>query len=362
MADARPARSMGVEEEFLLVDPETGTASAASGAVLLIAEAEHDGDLTAELQLEQIETGTRPQVTPEALAAELHRTREQARAAASAVGAALAPLATSPLPAHPTVSPSPRYHRMVEQFGLTGVEQLTCGCHVHVAVGSGEEGVAVLDRIRAWLPPLLALSSNSPFWNGHDTRYASYRNQVWGRWPSAGPTGVFGSAAAYRAMEQAMLATETVLDPAMIYFDARLSRRHPTVEIRVADVCREIDDAVLIAALCRGLVTTAAQEWAAGRAPDPVPAPVLRLATWRAARSGLSGALLDPRTGRPAPARDVLTALIGHVRDALADTGDLGTVTALLDALLRRGTGAARQRAVSRRAGDLRAVVLDAIG
>jgi carboxylate-amine ligase len=354
-------RLMGVEEEFLLVDPDTGVAMAAGGAVLLAAEANHAGDLTGELQREQIETGTRPQCTTAELDAELRRTRSQARAAAAAAGAALAPLATSPLPARPTVSPAQRYRRMVEQFGMTGSEQLTCGCHVHVAIESDDEGVAVLDRIRTWLPVLLALSSNSPYWKGEDTRYASFRSQVWGRWPSAGPTAVFGSAAAYDEVERSMVATGTVLDTGMIYFDARLSRSHPTVEIRVADVCRETDDAVLIATLCRALVTTAAREWRSGLEPDPVPVEVLRLATWRAARSGLSDALLHPRTGRPAPARDVLDALIDHVTEALTDTGDRDTVTTLLDALLHRGTGAARQRAVAQRSGgDLRAVVLDA--
>ncbi|MGI5131598.1 carboxylate-amine ligase [Pseudonocardia sp. CA-107938] len=356
-------RLMGVEEEFLLVDPGTGVASAAGGAVLLAAAAEHDTDMTGELQREQIETGTRPKRSPADLEAELRRTRRQARDAAAAAGAALVPLATSPLATRPTVSPAQRYRRMVELFGLTGSEQLTCGCHVHVAVESDEEGVGVLDRIRAWLPPLLALSSNSPYWRGEDTRYASFRSQVWNRWPSAGPTAVFGSAAAYAVVEQAMLATETVLDTGMVYFDARLSRSHPTVEIRVADVCREIEDAVLIATLCRALVTTAAAEWRAGMPVDPVPIEVLRLATWRAGRSGLSEALLDPRTGRPAPARAVLDTLVDHVGDALDEAGDRDTVTTLLDGLLRRGTGAARQRAVAERSGgDLRAVVLDAIG
>lgn len=262
-------RLVGVEEEFLLVDPDTGAASSASTAVLLAADAEHDTDLTGELQLEQIETGTRPVRTAAELTAELRRTRHVAREAADAVGAALAPLATSPLPVRPSVAPSRRYRQMIDQFGLTGSEQLTCGCHVHVAVESDDEGVAVLDRIRPWLAPLLALSTNSPFWNGDDTRYASYRNQVWQRSPSAGPTTVFGSAAAYRAVEHAMIGTESILDTGMIYFDARLSRNHPTVEIRVADVCRDIDDAVLIALLCRALVTTAGRQWRSGAPPDP---------------------------------------------------------------------------------------------
>ena len=125
------------------------------------------------------------------------------------------------------------------------------------------EGVAVLDRIRGWLPCLLALSANSPFWQGHDSGYASFRSQVWGRWPSAGPTGLFGSAETYHATTRAMIASRTILDLGMVYFDARLSAQHPTVEVRVADVCLDADDAVLMAGLVRALVDTAARSWRA---------------------------------------------------------------------------------------------------
>ncbi len=216
----------------------------------------------------------------------------------------------------------------------------------------------MLDRIRPWLAPLLALTANSPYWNGVDSGYASFRSQVWWRWPSAGPGAPFGSAAAYAQVEQAMVDTETVLDTAMVYFDARLSRRHPTVEIRVGDVCRDPDSAVLLAALTRGLVETAARAWRAGEPPDPVRTELLRLATWRAGRSGLDDVLLDPSTWRPAPAADVLRGLVDHVADALGP--DEETVRELLAALLRRGTGAARQRATLRRTGELADVVADA--
>ena len=139
----------------------------------------------------------------------------------------------------------------MEKYALTAREQLTCGLHVHVSVGSDEEGVAVLDRIRSWLPSLMALSSNSPFWNGQDSGYASYRTQARNRWSSAGPMEAFGSAWAYHALVADISATGVVINPD---FDARLSARHPTVEIRLSDVCLEPRDAVLIAALVRALV------------------------------------------------------------------------------------------------------------
>jgi carboxylate-amine ligase len=319
------------------------------------------GDLAGELQQEQVETCTKPCHTLDELAAQVRGARATAAAAAHDVGVALAPLATSPLPVEPTVTPKLRYAEMCRRFGLTAAEQLTCGCHVHVAVESPDEGVEVLDRIRSWLAPLLAVSANSPFWNGEDSGYRSYRAQVWQRWPSAGPYAPFGSAAAYREFIEAALATETLLDEGMIYLDARLSRNHPTVEVRVADVCREPDEAVLVAGLVRALVQTAADSATRGSAPDPVRTEMLRLAEWRASRFGLEGELLDPRTWRPAPAADVLEALVGHVTPALEECGDLHLVRELLDALLRRGTGARRQRAVLTRTGNLAEVVRDAV-
>jgi carboxylate-amine ligase len=352
-------RTFGVEEEFLLIDRAHGRTVAVGGAVLRAAE---DGaDVTGELQREQVETGTRPCRDLSELDREVRRSRRQVADAADVVGVDIAPLATSPLCAEPTVSPGHRYRRMIDAFGLTGGEQLTCGCHVHVGIGSEEEAVAVLDRIRPWLAPLLALSANSPYWQGTDTGYASYRSQVWGRWPTAGPTGRFGTPAGYRAAVRSMLATDTVLDEGMLYFDARVSRAHPTVEIRVPDVCRDADDTVLIAALVRGLVTTASDDWRAGRPADPVGTEVLRLAAWRAGRSGLDDRLVDPTTWRPAPAPDVVARLVDHVSPALEDVGDLAVVRELARCVLRRGTGAARQREVMGRTGDLRVVVADGV-
>lgn len=357
-------RTVGVEEEFLLLDPDSGRPRAVGGAVLAGWDREEAPDgsgLTGELHREQLETGTRPVRDLAELGRQVLAARAEAAAAAGRQGVAVAPLGTSPLPVEPTLSASPRYAAMAERFGLTVYDQITCGCHVHVAVTDAEEGVAVLDRVRPWLAPLVALAANSPFWQGEDSGHASFRSQVWSRWPSAGAYAPFGSAAGYRAFVEGVLATDTVVDEGMLYLDARLSRTHPTVEVRVADVCREADDAVLVAGLVRGLVETAARAARAGEEPCDVRAETLRLATWRAARSGLSGDLLHPATWRPAPAAEVLDALVAHVRPALADAGDEDTVTGLLTATLARGPGADRQRAVHTRTGDPAAVARDAL-
>ena len=182
-------RTFGVEEEFLIVDPDNGRPLPLAGEVLRL----HDRGgrsvrdssslpaLAAELQQEQVEVITRPHSSLSGLAAEIMAGRAYADSLAREAGARIAALATSPVSVTPNATSNARYDALVEKFALTAREQLTCGFHVHVSVGSDEEGVAVLDRIRSWLPPLIALSSNSPFWNGEDSGYASYRTQAWNR-------------------------------------------------------------------------------------------------------------------------------------------------------------------------------------
>lgn len=354
-------RTMGVEEEFLLVDPVDGRPKPVAAALLASAAGRTAYEAEPEMQLQQIETATRPCASLHELAGEVRRARRDVARAARTCGVELAALATSPLPVRAEVFPSARYRRMIERFGLAAQEQLTCGCHVHVATGSQDEAVGVLDRVRPWTAVLTALSANSPYWQGVDSDYASYRMQVWSRWPSAGPTGLFGSPAEYHRTVESMKATGTILDEGMIYFDARLSRNFPTVELRMADVCMHAQDAVLLAVLARALVDTAARDWAAGLAAPPVRVELLRLASWRASRAGLDGPLLDPRTFRPAPFTEVLDALFEHVRESLERSGDHTGARELADELLRRGNGARLQRAAHRRTGRLTDVVAQAV-
>jgi len=365
-------RTLGIEEELLVVDQETGEPSARAERVIRRApwqlrdqdasRWDHDGpggNVGPELKQQQLEVDTPPRARLEELLEDLRAWRRASATAAEQEGALIVASGTSPAPVKPLTTPDERYGRMVDRFGVTAEDQLTCGCHVHVSVEGDDEGVGVLDRIRPWLPALLAISANSPFWSGRDSGYASFRSQAWNRWPSAGPTDVFGSADAYHRLVDDMIASGVILDDGMVYFDARLSSSYPTVEIRAADICLDPADAVLVAGLCRGLVETAAREWAAGRPPAALPTAMLRLAMWQAAKSGVEGQLLDPGTSRPRPAREVLDALVDHVRPALDEAGDLEQVRAGVDRVVARGNGAVRQRSVLARTGSWTDVVTD---
>ncbi len=297
-----------------------------------------------EFKLEQAEIASAPTTDLDALTDDLIECRREIVAAAQARGFRVAALGTSPLAGDPTPTPDERYQRMQEHYALVAADQLTCGMHVHVGVESRAEGITAIDSIRGWLPVLLAVSTNSPFWDGRDTGYASYRSVSWGRWPTAGATGQFGNEAAYDAAVAELIAAGAALDDAMIYFDARLSAKYPTVEIRVADVTQRVADSALVAALARALVQTAIEGGLGEGRPSVA---LVRAASWRAARFGLTGDLLDPRDGRPRAAADLLDRVVGVLHPALQATGDVARVEGAIARLLREGTGAQLQRAAA---------------
>jgi carboxylate-amine ligase len=357
-------RTVGVEEELLLVDPDTRLVSSRAAEVLrgfheAVPEPTTAADeLDHELFRHQLETRTDPATDLADIATQLVAGRRRAGEAARAADLVLVASGVVPLSdAEPRLTQDDRYEAMLGTFGEVARTGGTCGMHVHVAVDCDEEGVAVIDAITPWLPVVLAISANSPFYLGHETGYASWRAQVWSRWPSAGPNEPFGSAAAYHDVSRRMIELGAARDPGMLYFDARLSVEHPTVEVRVCDVCTDVEDPTLVAALVRGLVTAAAD----GDLPTPLRrVEELRAAQWRASRYGLGDRLVHPVERTLRPAREVLRALVDAVLPGLEDAGDVERVESGVERVLGGG-GAARQRAAYERTGEVEGVVDDLV-
>jgi carboxylate-amine ligase len=213
--------------------------------------------------------------------------------------------------------------------------------------------------MQAWLSVLLALSANSPYWRGADTGYASWRSRLWEMWPTSGPAEAFGSAEEHDAVVDRLVSWGGASDVAMVNFGTRRSAVHPTVEVRVTDVCTDVADTVVLAALVRALAATAAAEWEAGSPPLPWRAEELRTAGWLAARHGTGRTLVDPVERRTRPAGDVMGTLLSHVDRALTLSGDREQVAAGLARISDQGTGADAQRRELGRSGTLRDVALD---
>jgi carboxylate-amine ligase len=342
--------TIGVEEEFFLVDVESRRLKPVASDVLAAAGPVGDGEVEAELQQCQIETGTGICRTLDEVHEELVRLRRAVAAAAREVACAIASSGSLPLGFEEgsRVTPKPAYLRLEDDYRLVTHEQLVCGCHVHIGIADPEVAIQVMNRARSWLPTLLALTANSPFWQGRDSGYASFRTEVWQRWPTAGTPATFASRAEYDDLVRTLLAVEAIDDPARIYWDIRPSAKFDTLEFRVGDANLTVDETVMTAGLVRALARTChRQVLGAGRGPDRAcdPRPELRrAAAWRAARFGLGGTLIDLDGGRSRPAAEMVDRLVDLLRPALVEDGDWDRVRSLVVDVVTGGTGATRQR------------------
>jgi len=340
--------TFGMEEEFLLVDPATGLpapraveisrALAAAPAVLPPGIPVPAGQ--AELLACQLETSTVICETLDEAAASLlsARTAIAGAAAAAGIGVVLSGAAPRIADSPAEVSGTERYQAMGALTAAVAEEHYLNGTHIHVAVPDRDTGVAALNKLRPWLSTLAALAANSPFWRGRDTRFSSWRLIHYRRWSVQGCPPEFADAADYDRRLARLLDSDAVLDAGHIGWAARLSQHYPTVEVRVGDAQLEAADSVLLAALVRGLVLTAAAET---DAPEPE---LLDAGLWQAARYGLGGRLMGT-LGSSSSAADQVGVLLEHIRPSLEDSGDLAYVLAGVQRLLVSGTGADRQRA-----------------
>lgn len=342
--------TLGVEEEFVLVDAVTGQVALAAPEVLRLL----DGAPWAkpELMRFQLETITSVCTSLDEIRAELAAHRRAAARAAARLGCRLLASGTAPYgtPGLRALTDDGRYRELARRFPALVPVAGTCACHVHVGVPSRDVGTQVLARLRPWLGSLLAISANSPISDGRDTGWSSGRYPLWSRWPTMRPPAAWSTADQYDAAVGELLRKGAALDERGVYLHARLSPRYPTVEVRVADTCLCVDDTVLLAGLVRAMVATAVDQTRRGIPVEAAPTWSVMAAVMTAARHGMSGSCADPLRGGVVTHGELVGRLAGRVADALEIQGDRGRVDALLRRLAAAGTGADRQRALWARA------------
>ena len=347
--------TLGVEEEYQLLDAESGDLRPANMAVLESAAPAMGDTVHAELMRSQIEVSTPVCHSLEQVDTELRALRRRLGAVAATHGCRLGAAGS-----HPTafwqnqeITPKARYVEMADELQQMARETLIFGCHVHVGIDDPELRIAVLNRIRPWLPVLVALSASSPFWAGRDTGYASYRTVVFRRWPTTGVPHRFAGFHEYQELVDCLVAAGAIEDATHIYWDVRPSARFPTLELRIADVCLTVDEAVTLAGMTAAMVSSArADALGGGEPPDPRPE-LLEAAVWRAARHGLEERLIDVEAGELRPAIEVVGDVLQTLRPAMEEAGTWDRVDDGVAQVLREGTGAERQRAAYRRRGRL---------
>ena len=348
--------TVGVEEEFSIVDAASGAVRPAVDDVLPRAKELLGDGVEAELNRSQIETATPVCHTLAEVRDALERSRRLLREAAAGAGCSVISSGSHPT-AHPgesEVNPGKeRYRRLEREFQAVAREQLVNGCHVHVGIDDRDLAIDVLDRSVPWLATVVALAADSPFWAGADTGYDSYRTEVWTRWSLTGMPGRLGSRAAFDGLLSDLQAVEALPDATFLYWDVRPSARFETLEFRAADGCLTVDDAVMVAGLWRALARTLAGESERGEPVPDVRRELFDAARWRAARYGVGGTLVDLHELRTAPAPEVVGRLLRHLRPALEEDGAWDEISGLVQRVIADGNGATRQRAALARRGEM---------
>ncbi|MED7950449.1 glutamate--cysteine ligase [Streptomyces sp. BE20] len=360
--------TFGMEEEYLLLDAVTGLPRARAVQVRDAAglqPALDSGEVQHELLQAQLEVATPVCHDLDEGGGHLLRMRHALGQAARADGCVLAACAAAPFAGTDgmpvPVTPTARYRAMRGDTGRLTDEQLIAGMHVHIGVPDRAAGVTVLNRLRPWLPLLIAFAANSPLWHSTDTGFASWRTPVFGRWPVSGPPPHFDGDRDYDRRTTALVRDGLIPDIGQLYWHVRLSERYPTVETRAMDVQLRPDEAVMLAGVVRALATRALADERAGR-PGPAVLPEqLAAAVWHGARHGCTGTVFDPLAGRLVAPAAAAATLLEHVDAALEADGEHRHIVPVLERLLREGNGAVRQRRVLREHGrrQLLAMIAD---
>ena len=338
-------RTFGIEEEFFILEPLSGLPCAppASARAELLALTAGGTGTRSEFLACQLESNS-PICTErsEALAGAQTYRKALSRAAKD-LGFQVVALGTPPrISAAPAaVSSGDRYHAISSLYGGLASEHYISGLHVHVNVEDTEAGIIALNGLRRWLPALTACGSNSPYWRGTDTGFASWRNIHYRRWAVQGIPPFFSDVQDYERRLKFILDADVVLDSGHVRWGARLSALYPTIEVRVADAQMNASNSILLALIVRSLVDTSLN----GAPPPLQPMPeALDLAQWQAAKFGLRGNNYDPFDGTKTSAAHMLHSLVEHIRDALELNGDYEYVSSGISRLQEQGTGACIQR------------------
>jgi carboxylate-amine ligase len=350
--------TVGVEEEFQIIDPDTGELRSHVSELLASSAPTLGDQIKRELHQSIVEVGTNICQDVGELRQEIIKIRRELTEAAARAGLAVAAAGTHPY-SHwkdQVLSPGVHYESIVEELQQLARSLLIFGLHVHVAVPDRNVAIDVMNQARYFLPHLLALSTSSPFWMGRDTGIKSYRTTIFRRFPRTGVPDYFGSWSEYENYVKLLVDLKCIESAKKIWWDVRPHPTYGTLEFRVCDVPTRPADAVMLGALCQAIVVKLHK-----LAQRNIGFRVYRRALieenkWRAERWGLDGKLIDFGKKAEVPMRDLALELLEFVDDVVDELGSREAVNEV-HRVLAEGTSADRQLAVYQATHDMKAVV-----
>ncbi|HTS87025.1 MAG TPA: carboxylate-amine ligase [Gemmatimonadales bacterium] len=353
-----PSLTIGVEEEYQIIDPETRELRS------YITEILHEdsilmGEVKPELHQSMVEVGTKVCRHPSEVRQELVRLRRLVMDLAGRHGLRVVAAGSHPFSSwmEQKITPLDRYMGVREDLQDLAQRLLIFGTHVHIGIEDREFLIDAMNVSRYFLPHVLALSTSSPFWMGRNTGLKSYRSIVFRDFPRTGIPRSLASWSEFEQLVNTMVGTNCIPNASKIWWDVRPSWSYPTLEFRICDVCTRVDEAVAVAAIFQGIIHKLWKLRRDNLTFRVYPAALIDENKWRAIRYGLDGKLIDFGKTRELPARDLIREMIEWFLDDVLD--ELGTRREVEYAyrILAEGTSADRQIAAFQASGEMRAVV-----
>ncbi len=355
----RPSFTLGIEEEYQTIDPVTrdlrshiATEMLAQGKLRL------EERVKAEMHQSVIEVGTRVCVNIEDAREDLYDLRRNMIRLAEEHGLVLVAGATHPFAdwRAQEIYPDPRYAKVVEDLQLVARSNLIFGLHVHVGIEDREAAIHIMNSMRYFLPHILALSTNSPFWLGMETGYKSYRAKVFENFPRTNLPDSFASYSEFERYVNLLIKTNCIDNAKKIWWDVRPHPFFDTVEVRVCDIPLRAEESVAIAALIQATALTLWKLHESNLDFRQYSRALLMENKFRAVRYGLDGMLIDFGKEEEIPERDLIMEYLRFVDDAVEELGSRKAIKTIYS-MLERGSGADRQLKVFRETGSLMNVV-----
>ena len=350
--------TVGIEEEFQVIDPETRDLRSSFTEILESGKEILQEQIKQEIFQAMVEVGTVIcHDVDEARREVIHLRRTVGDLAESAGGRVVAS-GTHPFAAWQDLelTPDDRYITLTEQLQEIARSIAVYGLHVHVGVDDRDQAIEIMNEARYFLPHILALSVNSPFWEGRDTGIKSYRSVIWGRMPRSGIPDQFASWDDYRRFVDTLIRTQSIDEPKKIWWDIRPHPKFNTLEFRVCDMPTRVDETVAFAALFQAVVAKLAKLRVNNLGFRIYQRALIAENRWRAMRYGIDGNLIDFGKEQEVPMRQLAHELLEFVDDVVDDLGSRSALRAV-EMILKEGTGADRQQRIFEQCGDLKAVV-----
>ena len=359
MSASPPSLSIGIEEEYQTVDPSTRDLKSHIHAEIvqkgksLLAER-----VKPEMHQSVVEIGTGVCRNIQEAKSEIRDIRRQIVGLAKENGLRLAAGGTHPFAEwrHQEIYPDDRYKTIVEDLKMVARANLIFGLHVHIGVEDRETGIQLMNGARYFLPHLLALSANSPFWLGMETGLRSYRCKVFDKFPRTNVPDLYQSWSEFDNYVKLLIQTNCIDNAKKIWWDIRPHPHFPTLEFRVCDMPMRLDESIAIAALCQAIIAKLYRLHEQNLSFRHYSRSLIMENKWRAARYGLDGKMIDFGKQTEVPARQLVHEILDFVADVSAELGseeEVGYVRRILE----QGNGADRQLRVFHETGDLKQVV-----